>query len=430
MAPLPCTCSSSTINCYNKQLSQVPEFSRHDEQYFTITLDFQRNELTSIPANAFQNLSAINASIVNIYLSNNHIVNIELHAFRGLEHAVTILNLANNEITHLPLALEELSALQYLYLLGNPLTNLDATVLSNISSKLYALSISLTNFSSFPPELNILSKLSTLTINNTQVPLLNSNAFQGFENSLTYLDISYASFESIPAAVCRLKSLTGFMSDYSPNLSKYNASIFDKCTHQMATVTELTLQNNQLTIFPKLAMVFPNLQTLDLSYNLFRFIESTSLAGLSSLTKLKLFSNRFTSVPSAISRAQNLRSLYIDNNQIDTIEDFDLQRLHDLAYINLYGNPLVYLSPYAFTHNPLLNTVNLGTTNLGQIPRALLGLTHLRQLLFYVKTIDCSCNAMSYLKTWNVSVINIKFATCSSGKSVKSFLTTDLPRCT
>ena len=427
MAPPPCTCSSFDIHCYSKGLSQVPVFSRHNEQYHYLNLHMQYNQLTSIPAYAFQNLSAINASSVLIFLSDNHIVNIELHAFSGIEHTLTYLNLANNNLTHLPLALEELTSLKTLNLLGNPLLSLDATVLANISGKLNDFSISTAKFSSFPHKLDVLTKLTSLTINDIKVPLLHSTVFHSFQNSLTSLEMSYANFESIPAAVCRLKSLRTFTSNNSPNLSKYNASIFDQCTHRLATVTSLTLQYDKLSIFPITAAVFPKLQYLDLAHNLLHFIPSTALISMSFLSSLYISYNRFTSIPSAINRATNLQTLYVDNNQIDTVEDFDLLRLHNLTKIDLSDNPLDYISPYAFKHNPLLNYINLYYTMLERIPQALIGLKHLLNI-FISRSIECSCNALVYLQHWNVSAVTIH-ATCSSGKPVKTFLTTDLPNC-
>ena len=429
VAPKPCTCTSYTINCGSKRLSQVPVFTEHNEERHYFELYLYNNQLTHIPAYAFQNLSSINASSIAIYLHNNYINNIELHAFSGIENAVTILNLDSNNLTHLPQALEELSSLIILSLLDNPLVSLDSTIIASIGSSLNTLSISAGNFSRFPTQMNGLTKLSSLRIKYIQLPLLHSTVFHSFENSLTSLEMSYANFESIPATVCRLKSLNSFTSNYSPNLSKYNASIFDECTHRMITVTSLTLQYNQLTVFPKLATVFPNLQTLDLSNNLLHLIESTSLMGLSALTTLQINNNQFNGIPSAINRARSLHALYINSNQIDTVEDFDLQLLHKLTHIELYGNPLVYLSPLAFTHAPLLTSVNLDNTKLGHIPRAILGLKRMQYLYLRNWPIECSCNAMSYLKTWNVSAIYI-YASCSSGQPVKTFLTTELPKCT
>ena len=429
VAPKPCTCNSYNIYCNSKSLSQVPVFTEHNEERHQFYLHLQYNQLTSIPAYAFQNLSSINASSIYIYLFNNYINNIELHAFSGIANAVTFLDLRDNNLTHLPQALEELSSLNYLYLLDNPLLSLDSTIIASIGSTLNTLSISAGNFSRFPTQMNGLTKLSSLTINDIQLPLLHSTVFHSFENSLTVLEMSNANCESIPAAVCRLKSLNRLILTNSPNLSKYNASIFDECTHRMITVTSLTLQSNQLTVFPKLATVFPNLHTLDLRYNLLHLIESTSLMGLSALTTLYISNNQFNGIPSAINRARSLNTLYINSNQIDTVEDFDLQLLHKLTDIKLYSNPLIYLSPLAFTHTPLLSYVDLRYTKLEYIPRAILGLKHMHTLYLSGKPIDCSCNAMSYLKTWNVSSINIH-ASCSSGQPVKTFLTTELQKCT
>ena len=429
VAPKPCTCNSYYIYCNSKSLSQVPVFTEHNEERHYFELYLYNNQLTHIPAYAFQNLSSINASSIAIFLYNNYINNIELHAFSGIENAVTYLDLQNNNLTHLPQALEELSSLKYLYLLDNPLLSLDSTIIASIGSTLNQLRISTGNFSKFPTQINGLTKLTALEINNIQFPLLQSTVFHSFEKSLTTLEMSYANFKSIPAAVCRLKSLISFTLNYSPNLSKYNASIFDECTHRMTTVTSLTLRYNQLTVFPKLATVFPNLYTLDLLDNLLTFIDSTSLMGLSTLNYLNIGYNRFSSIPSAINRARNLHTLYIKSNQIDTVEDFDLLLLHNLTDIDLYGNPLVYLSPLVFTHTLLLSYVNLDYTKLGYIPRAILGPKHMHTLYLSGKPIDCSCNAMSYLKTWNVSSISI-YASCSSGQPVKTFLTTELQKCT
>ena len=429
MAPSPCTCNSNSIRCDTKHLSHVPVFSRHNEHTFYLYLYLNDNQLTSIPAYAFQNLSAINASTVYVHLANNHIANIESHAFTGIESSVTYLDLNNNNLTHLPSALKQLSALTELYLLGNPLAHLDATILASISSKLTNLKISMGHFTRFPTELNVFAKLVSLVIDDIPFQFIHSTVFHGFENSLSSLEMSQTDFESIPAAVCRLKILKTFNLNYSPNLSKYNSSIFDECTHRMTTVTSLTLQYDQLTILPKLATILPNLQFLELSNNLLYFIESTSLAGLHSLATLYIYNNHFLSVPSAINRATNLKMLHVAYNKIQTVEDFDFLRLHNLTQVYLYGNPLVYVSPYAFTHSPLLNFVNLEYTMLDHVPPLLLGLKHLSTIYLSGKPIECSCQAMSYLKAWNVSSIYI-YATCSSGQSVKTYLTTDLPQCT
>ena len=150
-APPPCTCYSNTIQCDNKNLSQVPVFTKHNEQYYSInpiTLRLDSNQLTTIPAYAFKNLPPIN--VTRIWLNNNHISSIETLAFSGVENSVSGLFLSSNNLTHLPLALTELSSLHELHLYGNSLVKLDASVLANISSSLNNLRISVDRFTRFP----------------------------------------------------------------------------------------------------------------------------------------------------------------------------------------------------------------------------------------------------------------------------------------
>ena len=428
MAPPPCTCLSHSIHCDNKNLSHVPVFSAQIQHYSTINVYLQSNNLTSIPAYAFQTLFYINASRVNLYLSNNQIVNIQPHAFSGLEDAVAYINLENNYLTNLPLALAELSAVRELRLQDNPLTNLDAELLATLSNKLKTLTISIGNFSSFPNELNTLSNVSILTISHVQKSFLHAMALTGFENSLISLDMSRANTKSFPAAVCRLKILQKLKSNYSPTFGTYHASVFDKCTQPMTSVTHIELTHNQLKIFPNLSRIFPNLQEVDIRFNLLYFIESSTFSGMNFLTRLYIGYNKFTSVPSAINQATNLQEIHAYYNQIHTIHDYDFLHLHNLHRLYLAGNPLVSLSPHAFAHNPLLNLIRLDHTKLGRIPRAFLSLKRLNTFWLSGTPNDCSCSAMSYLKPWNASAIDIH-ATCSSGKPMKTFLTRDLPKC-
>ena len=428
IAPPPCTCSSNYIRCNFKQLSKVPVFTRLNEHISSIYLDLSWNYFTTIPSYAFTNLSTVNTTSIGLYLDHNRISNIETRAFSGVENALTVLGLQNNNLTHIPHALAKLSKLGNLNLLGNPLVIFDASVLANISFSLNIFRISVDRFKSFPNELNLLTALSALTINGISFSMLNSMVFQNLENSLTALEMSYTYFDRIPSVVCRLKSLKTFRSDYSPNLSTQTSSIFDECNHTMTNVTFLSLLDNQLTTIPKLANIFPSLQTLKLYGNNLQFIESNSLAGLTSLTYINLAYNHFNRIPFAVNMAFNLLELNVDNNQIDTVEDVDLSSLHNLTTLSLLGNPIVTVSPFAFTSNPLLNNIDMSYNKIGHVPRALLGLNHLRNVDLNSKPIDCSCQAMNYLKSWNVTSINI-YGDCRSGESVKRYLTSDLPKC-
>ena len=430
IAPPPCTCSSNYIRCNFKQLSKVPVFTRLNEHISSIYLDLSWNYFTTIPSYAFTNLSTVNPTSIGLYLDHNHISNVDNHAFSGVELALTVLRLQNNNLTHIPHALAKLSKLSSLNLSGNPLAILGASVLANLSCSLNIFRISVDRFTSFPNELHLLTSLSTLTIDGISFSMLNSTVmvFHTLEKSLTALEMSHSNFDSIPVAVCRLKSLETFGSDYSPNLGRYNNSIFDECNHEMTNVTFLSLENDQLTTIPRLAHIFPSLQTLLLYGNNLHFIESNSLAGMTSLTYIYLAYNHFNRIPFAVNMTFNLLELNVDNNQIDTVEELDLSSLHNLTTLSLLGNPIVTVSQFAFTSNPLLNNIDMSYNKIGHVPRALLGLNHLRNVDLSSKHIDCSCQAMNYLRSWNVTSINI-YGDCSSGRSVKRYLTADLPKC-
>ena len=147
------------------------------------------------------------------------------------------------------------------------------------------------------------------------------------------------------------------------------------------------------------------------------------------MTELTLGYNHLTHIPFTVSQAFNLRTLTAFNNQIKTIEDGDLARLHNLTTLSLFVNPLVNISSFAFTHNLFLNDLDMRYTKVERIPRSLVDLRHLNKVnLSGGKHIECSCQAMDNLKSWNVTSISI-YGTCSSGKSVKTYLTTDLPKC-
>ena len=201
-----------------------------------------------------------------------------------------------------------------------------------------------------------------------------------------------------------------------------NVSIFDKCSSRMVFTILLSLQYNDLTALPKLGSLFPNLRTLDLSNNLLHFINRQRIAGLSSLTTMYINHNRFSRIPSAINVLSNLLELHLKSNRIETIGDYDLLRNRNFTILVLRDNPLVYISDIAFHYNVNLNLLDLQNILLRKVPRALLRLRHLGTVYQSGLPINCSCQSMSYLKTWNVKPVHL-YASCSSGESVKRFLT-------
>ena len=296
-----------------------------------------------------------------------------------------------------------------------------------LGRSLEILFISVNNFSSFPAELHFLNKLSFLVIYNIPFTRLDTNTFDGLESSLTILYILYTKLEKIPAAICHLTKLKRLRVTSSPKLID-EASIFEECSHSMLSVTSLTLDFNHLKHFPRICSLFPNLDSLDLHYNYLHAIESEAVQCNASLQRLYLQHNNFVRIPTSINTLSNLTALNFGDNKIQSIEDYDVFLLHQLSEIDVSHNPLSYVSPNAFKNNLMLTKVDFSHTELDHIPRAIIHLSKLNSFYMSGRPIACSCSEMSYLKSWNVTLIST-LPTCSTGEPVKTYIMSILPYC-
>ena len=405
----------------------MPPFSEHTEHFSYLKVLLGWNHITRIPANSFKNLSSINAARIDIDLQRNRLNQIDLHAFGGIQASVISLNLKNNNFTHLPSGLNELTALVSLNIDRNPLTSLDATTMSTLGRTLLSFAFSVGHFSAFPTELHLLNRLKNLILNNIPFSRLNSDVFHGLETSLTTLEMSRSNLEKIPAAICYLKALQTLSFTQFQNLTK-SSSIFENCNDSLNAVTTLKLEDNKLSNFPNVFDLFPNLISLNLRENNLQLIGNSSVKYISTLTHLDLYSNNFTRIPAAINTLSNITHLYFGFNSILSIDDSDLWQLSQLKELDLYDNPLAYISPNAFQHNLLLYNIDFDFTKLTRLPIALVGLPNLHSISISSEPIECSCSAMAYLKSWNVTTINL-MGSCSTGNDLKTYLINALPKC-
>ena len=431
LAPCPCwTGTIETIDCAYNQLTCIPSMIQRRGSTTSFQVDLTGNQITMVPADAFYNLSAISTPWIGIRLSQNQIHQIDEQAFSGIEGKVALLELNNNNLTNLPTAIRKLTRLSELYIQDNPMTSLDSTVMSIIGSTLHDLSISINLFPSFPSELHFLRNLNNLMITGITFSSLRADAFSGLEASLGFLELSDSKLEKIPSAICRLQNLTQFMMNSSPNLQQDSfLSISERCSQKLTSVTILKLRQNKLQYFPDVFELFPNVQLLALWSNNIQRVNSSIIPYNSTLNDLYIDRNDLVEIPAAFNKL-NLESLHNINNKISALTDTDLAQLPNLRWIDLNGNPLAHVSPNAFKSNPRLFHISFENTNLDHIPRAVLPLANLRSCLLFGAPIICSCDEMSYLRSWNVSDINFdKVAECTTGESIKYYLTSILPHC-
>ena len=411
-APPPCSCEfpydiSTVLNCNNTQLHAVPAFQPISMQYYEVEISLDYNQLTSLPAFVFRAIASANASSIMIDLKHNQISQMDIDAFAGIADKVTVLNMQNNRLTHLPNALSKLISLHELYLLKNPLTNLDGVILKTFGQSLTKFSFSAEHFVSFPTELRLLHSPFNLLISGIPFHNIAPDTFLPGMPPLYRLDINHSELDHIPDALCNLSNyLTVLSFTSSPNLRNTSMSLFDHCHNSLDYVTMLSLYDNQLDFVPNITAWFPGLMLLNLSRNhLHQLTFNNSLPV--KLTDLDISYNWFTKIPRLLHTQPVLYRLYVSGNKITSINDNDLQSFNNLRTLKLYDNPISYISRNAFTKISLLSKIELKNVKLFQIPEALLKLRNLDLVDFSGSPINCSCSAMSYLRNWNVNSLFI-----------------------
>ena len=430
VAPSPCLCKTWTISCSYKQLTYIPNMIPLRGSTTSFQVFLTGNQITKVPADAFYNLSAISTPWIGIRLAHNQIHQIDEQAFSGIEGKVALLELSYNNLTNLPTAIRKLTRISELYIQDNPMTSLDSTVMSVVGSTLRYLSIFINFFPSFPSEVHFLRNLNNLKVTDIPFSSLRADAFSGLEASLGALELSNSKLEIIPSAICSLQNLTQFTLNSSPNLQQDSfLYISERCSQKLTSVTILILKHNKLQYFPDVFELFPNVQLLDLESNNIQSVNSSLIPYNSTLNNIYIGKNDLVEIPAAFNKL-SLESLHISNNKISALTDTDLAQLPDLRWIDLHGNPLAHVSPNAFRNNPRLFFISFENTNLDHIPRAVLPLANLRSCLLSGAPIICSCDEMSYLRSWNVSYIRLDLgAQCTTGESIRFYLTSILPHC-
>uniref|UniRef100_A0A2N9EG60 non-specific serine/threonine protein kinase n=1 Tax=Fagus sylvatica TaxID=28930 RepID=A0A2N9EG60_FAGSY len=127
---------------------------------------------------------------------------------------------------------------------------------------------------------------------------------------------------------------------------------------------------------------FPNLLTLDLSYNLLYGPIPQELGILSSLSELDLSSNNLThAIPTSLGNLSNLRNLYLCENQLSGSIPQELGMLGSLSNLDLSSNNLTHSIPASFGNLTKLATLILHKNKFsGPIPFKMNNLTRLKIL--------------------------------------------------
>ncbi|XP_012874886.1 PREDICTED: leucine-rich repeat-containing G-protein coupled receptor 5 isoform X1 [Dipodomys ordii] len=336
--------------------------------YSLKVLMLQNNQLRQVPTEALQNLR----SLQSLRLDANHISYVPPSCFRGL-HSLRHLWLDDNALTEIPVqALRSLSALQAMTLALNKIHHIPDYAFGNLSS------------------------LVVLHLHNNRIHSLGKKCFDGL-HSLETLDLNYNNLDEFPTAIRTLSNLKelGFHSNnirsipekaFAGNPSLITIHFYDNpiqfvgrsAFQHLPELRTLTLNGaSQITVFPDLTGT-ANLESLTLTGAQISSLPQTVCDQLPNLQVLDLSYNLLEDLPS-FSACQKLQKIDFRHNGIYEIKADAFQQLLSLRSLNLARNKIAIIHPNAFSTLPSLIKLDLSSNLLSSFPvTGLHGLTHLK----------------------------------------------------
>ncbi|XP_027521709.1 leucine-rich repeat-containing G-protein coupled receptor 5 isoform X1 [Corapipo altera] len=335
--------SLKVLMLQNNQLRQVPtEALQNLRSLQSLRLD--ANHINYVPPNCFSGL----VSLRHLWLDDNSLTEIPVQAFRSLP-ALQAMTLALNKIHYIPdYAFGNLSSLVVLHLHNNRIYSLGKKCFDGLHS-LETLDLNYNSLDDFPTAIRTLTNLKELGFHSNNIKSIPERAFVGNPSLITihFYDnpiqlVGKSAFQHLPElrtlALNGASQLTEF-----PDLTG------------TTSLESLTLTGAQITSLPRSACdQLPNLQVLDLSYNL--------LEDLPCFTACK-----------------KLQKIDLHHNEIGEIKADTFRQLAALRSLDLAWNKIKIIHPNAFSSLPSLIKLDVSSNLLSSFPvTGLHGLTHLK----------------------------------------------------
>ncbi|XP_036375943.1 leucine-rich repeat-containing G-protein coupled receptor 5-like isoform X3 [Megalops cyprinoides] len=376
------------VDCSDLGLTALPA----NLSVFTSYLDLSMNNLTLLPSSALSNLHFLE----ELRLAGNDLTHIPKGAFSGLFN-LKVLMLQNNQLRQVPSeALQNLRNLQslrldanhiysvphgcfdglvslrHLWLDDNALTEVPIQALSGLSS-LQAMTLALNKIVRIPDHAFAnLSSLVVLHLHNNRIHSLGKKCFDGLQ-SLETLDLNYNNLDEFPIAIKALTNLKELFFYDNPiqfvgksafqhlpelrTLSLNGATEITEFPDLTGTksLESLTITGARITSLPNTVCdQLPNLQVLDLSYNLIQHLPS-------------------------FNGCEKIQRIDLHHNEIQEVLADTFQELTALRSLDLAWNKLSSVDPHAFSNLPSLIKLDLTSNLLSSLPvTGLHSLTHLK----------------------------------------------------
>ncbi|XP_077867191.1 uncharacterized protein LOC144356208 [Saccoglossus kowalevskii] len=335
--PAECDCDQDLINCTGKRLSEVPEIIPSSTDFTHLRLEF--NELTELHAGSFANL--VSLRILTLY--NNKIHSIEPGTFALLPQ-LRIIRLENNNLSSLTLGMfNGTERLEELELNGNRITDIEDGVFQYLQ-QLETLDLANNELSNLTPDI-------FLGLQNLQTLKLNGNLFSEFFSfllpAIQVLDLSDNPITILESNV--FENLINLQILEMNNVLAVKEGQLPIDGFPGLNVTELKLENNNLTIIPNFVRYLTSLEEMHLQKNKLASIPDDVIQHL---PYLQLLDFRYNLILSLRSREffmnSHLKKLWLDFNLISNVETTAFEGLTSIVEIDLTFNQLKTLAESPF----------------------------------------------------------------------------------
>ncbi|XP_069620704.1 leucine-rich repeat-containing G-protein coupled receptor 5 [Ranitomeya imitator] len=335
--------SLKVLMLQNNQLKQVPNDAFHNLRNLQ-SLRLDANHISYVPPNCFNGLN----SLRHLWLDDNSLSEIPVRALESLS-ALQAMTLALNKIHHIPdHAFKNLSSLVVLHLHNNRIDSLGKKCFDGLHS-LETLDLNYNNLEEFPTAIKTLRNLKELAFHSNNIRSIPEHAFIGnpslitihfFDNPIQH--VGRSAFQHLPELRTLILNGASQITEF-PDLTG------------TTSLESLTLTGAQLVSLPNIICdQLPNLQMLDLSYNLIKDLPS-------------------------FSACQRLQKIDLRHNEIYEIRSSTFQQLTVLRSLDLAWNKITYVHPHSFSSLPSLIKLDLSSNHLSSFPvTGLHGLTHLK----------------------------------------------------
>ncbi|KAK3096219.1 hypothetical protein FSP39_024584 [Pinctada imbricata] len=397
-----CTCLNGYVDCSGRKLTNVPSFPTNMVFYSTYqTLDLSNNNLTVLRNGDFNQ-----APFKKILLRNNHIRSIDAHGFHGAANTLIELDLSNNELHYLPVALSELESIKKLDVSGNPIEyghNFNESVMKSIGDTILEFSFGGSSLSSWPRSLKHFPLLQSLTLDGTsdRLTIVPPDGFHGFTTTILKLNIRNTKLIGVPLGISRLRNLRELHFDNNPYVGDRGILVQSFPTGAASNLHTMSLNGDNLTKLPVVLRYLPSLRNLSMDNNPLHFINDNEFGELRTINYLSMKNCSFPRIPAALSDFTFLQELDLSYNHIATIDENDLEDLRFLEHLTISNNEVKYISQDAFGRVPRLKSVNFTNTNLTSVPRGIGRVWPCMEDVHVENNpIDCMCETLVWLRDY------------------------------